>query len=617
MSKKKIVDSHDQLDIFNDRTFEVVDNKHTKRTPEEDSQKKLIALIGYLGFSPEIVKEEWRDVFYLLDNGYIKNRSIEARPYALDIAYACIKSNSIVCLNTGLGKTYIELIISIHFLKYKNVRKKVLILSPSKPLCLQHRDKSREILPNHSAEVLIGDIPRNKREKIWQENKIIIATPQTIMSEINNGSVVGRPEDIQLVIFDEVHQMTGKYDYTKLVTLYRNSGQNMRILGFTASLDSDQSKLEELKKFFGVSDAGVISRTEKSPDVAPYVYEREVFRVIVERQACNFWEYLRRTIKDEFLSLLDSLKKKLTHVQSEKYNFLDLLECSLYKDQNGYINRINVKEFNKLMMALKSVREKNIDNPGWYLSMKDWGLIMLFNTCLVMIDMGIHELRCFLERKFYEKLKQKPSQSAFNSNSAIVKCRKAFCKENLWTHEVSSLKYDPKKSKYNWRLVYEDAKLQKLDSIVRRNLAKQIMVFVSYRDTVNKVVEYLRTSFPEKKVERFIGQSNKIKDAGMSQKNQEDILTKYRNGDVDILVSTSIGEQGLNFSSLDVVVFYEPITDIRRVIQRMGRTARFRNGAVYVLAYKGEEELFLNIAFSKHAKVQKITGFYEKNWGRF
>ena len=321
MSKKKIVDSHDQLDIFNDRTFEVVDNKHTKRTPEEDSQKKLIALIGYLGFSPEIVKEEWRDVFYLLDNGYIKNRSIEARPYALDIAYACIKSNSIVCLNTGLGKTYIELIISIHFLKYKNVRKKVLILSPSKPLCLQHRDKSREILPNHSAEVLIGDIPRNKREKIWQENKIIIATPQTIMSEINNGSVVGRPEDIQLVIFDEVHQMTGKYDYTKLVTLYRNSGQNMRILGFTASLDSDQSKLEELKKFFGVSDAGVISRTEKSPDVAPYVYEREVFRVIVERQACNFWEYLRRTIKDEFLSLLDSLKKKLTHVQSEKYNF--------------------------------------------------------------------------------------------------------------------------------------------------------------------------------------------------------------------------------------------------------------------------------------------------------
>lgn len=112
---------------------------------------------------------------------------------------------------------------------------------------------------------------------------------------------------------------------------------------------------------------------------------------------------------------------------------------------------------------------------------------------------------------------------------------------------MPSLNYCPEKTKYNWRLVYEDEKLQELESIVRNNLTKQIMIFVSYRDTVNKVVEYLRTAFPEKKTERFIGQSNKIKDSGMSQKNQGNILEKYRNREIDILVSTSIGEQGLNF----------------------------------------------------------------------
>lgn len=615
MPRKKF-DSFDQLDIFRDRTFEDVDNKHTDRTPQEDFQKKLVSLIGYLGFSPELVKEEWRDVFYLLDKD-IKDRSIEARLYTLDIAYSCIKSNSIVCLNTGLGKTYIELVVSLHFLKYKNFGKKVLILSPTKPLCTQHRDKSREILSNHSAEVLTGNVSKKKRLDIWQNNKIIIATPQTIISEMKNADGAGNPEDIQLVIFDEVHNMTGEYDYTKLVTFYRNSGQDIRLLGFTASLDSDQSKLEELKKFFGVGDAGVISRTEKSPDVLPYVYERSVVRVFVERQQCDFREYLRKILKDQFLFLVESMRPKLNHLESESYNLLDFLDNSLYKDESGYISHINVKAFDKLMQALKSIKEKNQDNPNLYRSMKDWGLIILFNTCLIMVDKGIHELRAFLERKFYEKLKRKPSQKVFNSNSAIVKCRRAFCKENLWTHEVPSLNYCPEKTKYNWRLVYEDEKLQELESIVRNNLTKQIMIFVSYRDTVNKVVEYLRTAFPEKKTERFIGQSNKIKDSGMSQKNQGNILEKYRNREIDILVSTSIGEQGLNFSSLDVVVFYEPITDIRRMIQRMGRTARFRKGVVYIFAYKGEEELLLNIAFAKYRKVDKITNFYEINQGRF
>ncbi|HNV97569.1 MAG TPA: helicase-related protein [bacterium] len=616
MTRKKKSGSFDQLDIFDDYIFEAVDNKHIDATPEEDFQKKLITLIGYLGFSPELVREEWKDVIYLFDKD-IKSRSIEARLYALDIADLCIKSNSIVCLNTGLGKTYIELLISLHFLKYKSVGKKILILSPTKPLCIQHRDKSREVLPNHSVEVLTGNVSKKKRMDIWQNNKIIIATPQTIMSEMKNGGDLASPESLQLVIFDEVHNMTGEYDYTKLITFYRNSGQNIRLLGFTASLDSDYSKLEELKKFFGIGDAGVISKTEKSPDVAPYIYERSILRIIIGRKQYNFREYLRKIIKDEFLFLIGSLGKKLSCIKSENVNLSYLLENSLYKDNCGFISGINIKAFNNLNKELQSIKEKNQDSVNWCLSMKEWGLINLFNTCLVMIDKGIHELRAFLERKFYEKLDQKPSQKSFNSNDAIMKCRRAFCEENLWTHEVPSLKYYPEKLKYNWNLVFEDDKLEELHSVVKDNLVKQIMVFVSYRDTVNKVVEYLRASFPEKKIERFIGQSNKIKDSGMSQKNQGEILTKYRNRDVDILVSTSIGEQGLNFSSLDVVVFYEPITDIRRMIQRMGRTSRFRSGKIYIFAYKGEEELLLNIAFAKYKKVEKITDFYEKNRSRF
>ena len=96
--RRKKFSSSDQLDIFNDRTFEKVDNAHTNQTQSEDLRKKLLLLIGYLGFSPELVQEDWVDVLYLLDAN-IKRKSLEARLYTLDIAYLCVQSNSIVCLD--------------------------------------------------------------------------------------------------------------------------------------------------------------------------------------------------------------------------------------------------------------------------------------------------------------------------------------------------------------------------------------------------------------------------------------------------------------------------------------------------------------------------------------
>ena len=85
---------------------------------------------------------------------------------------------------------------------------------------------------------------------------------------------------------------------------------------------------------------------------------------------------------------------------------------------------------------------------------------------------------------------------------------------------------------------------------------------------------------------RFVGQAKREFDIGMSQEEQSTVLESFRNGEFDVLVATSIAEEGLDIPEVDLVVFYEPIPSEIRYIQRRGRTGRKSAGSVVILARK-------------------------------
>lgn len=64
----------------------------------------------------------------------------------------------------------------------------------------------------------------------------------------------------------------------------------------------------------------------------------------------------------------------------------------------------------------------------------------------------------------------------------------------------------------------------------------------------------------------------------MSQREQEEIIQRFRDGDFNVLVATSVAEEGLDIPSTDMVIFYEPVPSEIRSIQRRGRTGRTRTG---------------------------------------
>ncbi len=76
----------------------------------------------------------------------------------------------------------------------------------------------------------------------------------------------------------------------------------------------------------------------------------------------------------------------------------------------------------------------------------------------------------------------------------------------------------------------------------------------------------------------------------MKPKQQIEVLDKFREGEYNVLVATSVAEEGLDIPSADLVIFYEPVGSEIRTIQRRGRTGRHREGEVMVLVAEGTKD---------------------------
>ncbi|RWR86870.1 ATP-dependent DNA helicase mph1 isoform X1 [Cinnamomum micranthum f. kanehirae] len=69
---------------------------------------------------------------------------------------------------------------------------------------------------------------------------------------------------------------------------------------------------------------------------------------------------------------------------------------------------------------------------------------------------------------------------------------------------------------------------------------------------------------------------------GQTQKVQQEVLQKFRTGEYNVIVATSIGEEGLDIMEVDLVICFDANISPLRMIQRMGRTGRKHDGRGYL-----------------------------------
>jgi superfamily II DNA/RNA helicase len=132
----------------------------------------------------------------------------------------------------------------------------------------------------------------------------------------------------------------------------------------------------------------------------------------------------------------------------------------------------------------------------------------------------------------------------------------------------------------------------------------RIMVFCQFRECVIEIVDILNEQSGINAT-AFVGQSSDTKgNKGLRQKDQERIVQEFKEGKFNVLVATSIGEEGLDIGEVDLIVCYEAVKNSVRMLQRVGRTGRKRNGRIVVLMSEGPEENNWQQSKDNHKTIQ-------------
>ncbi|MEM4641474.1 MAG: DEAD/DEAH box helicase [Candidatus Pacearchaeota archaeon] len=495
---------------------------------------------------------------------------LQPRAYQLAIFETAKKHNTLVILPTGLGKTLIALLLAQERLRL-DPKSKILFLAPTRPLVEQHYHyfkRNMKDAEKYEMHLFTGKINAKKRAEIWQKAQIIFSTPQCIMNDLKNNLI--NLEQVSLLIEDEAHRCLKNYSYTFVARKYLEQAKNPRVLGLTASPSHDASKIKEICKNLGIEAIEI--RTRESPDVKPYLQKLTYMLIKVE-----FPQELKE-IKDLLKKIYD---KKIEELVKRKLLFTKATKTNLLELQTKLKNMITSgeKHFNVLKGASACAQA-----------------IKLQHALELLETQTVEALFLYLQ-ELYNQAKQKKSK-------AVVQLVNA--REFQDAYLLLSKLYEQK---------FEHPKLTKLKELLLEEMKNKpqikTLIFSQYRDTVAKINDELVKQGIKSKI--FIGQANKRLN-GLSQKEQQLILHEFKEGKINVLISTSIGEEGLDLPEVDLVVFYEPIPSAIRKIQRAGRTARLKPGKLIILMTKGtRDEAYHWAAFHKEKKMYAILKDMKEN----
>ncbi|HLC78751.1 MAG TPA: DEAD/DEAH box helicase [Candidatus Nanoarchaeia archaeon] len=477
-------------------------------------------------------------------------QNLSPRDYQKAIFETCKEKNTLVVLPTGLGKTLIALMLAIERLS-KFPSEKVLFLAPTKPLAEQHLGYFKQNLPElfASLELFTGAVPANSRKKLFQDADIVFSTPQCIANDIKNN--LYDLSQVCLLIEDEAHRCIKNYDYNFISQQYQEQSTHPRIIGLTASPGSEEVQIRQICK--NLSIEAVELRTRESIDVTNYLQKLEFERINVEFP--TEFDELRQALRKLFDRYIEELKSRNV----------------LY----GPVTKIALIQLQKKIMGTLARGNSNFN------------YMHAASACAqaVKLQHALELLETQTLASFHKYLKDLLDQASKAKSKGVVKL-------------VAKPEFNFVYSSTNELLIKntEHPKIQKLKEILneekQNNENFKVIVFTQYRETASQIAKMINLN-KELKAKVFIGQAKKSGSggsSGLSQKEQKSIIQEFSSGEINCLVATSIGEEGLDIPEVNAVIFYEPVPSAIRAIQRAGRTARLMPGKLKILITKGTRD---------------------------
>ncbi|KAI0768490.1 hypothetical protein BD413DRAFT_562373 [Trametes elegans] len=495
------------------------------------------------------------------------------RDYQYNIVKKCLFENTLVALPTGLGKTFIAGVVMLNYYNWFP-QGKVVFVAPTKPLVAQQIDACHKTcgIPGSSAAELTGSVTKDRRINAWRNKRVFYATPQTLLNDLVNGHVDAL--DIVLVVIDEAHRGTGDYAYAQVVRFMMHHNPHFRILALTATPGGKPEAVQEIVDALHISNIEI--RSEADPDLKKYLHtksEKEHHVHMTEDIAI---------LRDAIAALISPILKKVQSVGFLKNGNVAPTALHPFRCQSTVGEMVKAKapqyaigaaaQLGPLARALTYLLENSIVMCYGYLK------------SIVSGDDDNGSKKALRKMEGFTNIMKefdKQAERGFSMHPKMDTLRTL-----LIDHFGKELPDDA-----------EEAHAQQRKS--------RAMVFVSYRECVEEIVELLNRDSPIIRAKAFIGQgTDKQGKKGYAQKEQLEVIEQFKAGVHNVLVSTSIGEEGLDIGEVDVIVCYDAQKTPIRMLQRIGRTGRKQAGSVHILLAQGREEHNWQKAQSNYQEVQ-------------
>jgi len=330
------------------------------------------------------------------------------------------------------------------------------------------------------------------------------------------------PNQFALVVFDEAHRTIGDYAYSIIAKYFQNT--DTRILAMTATLPSEKEKAKEIVTRLHIKN--LIERSDESPDVKPYIQKTETEWVRVD---------LTKEMKAIQMCIKLALEERYKELRKNGLRLSDNKSLSQLLNARQYVLTQNRRSAKPLFTAIRITYALNIFEA--------------------------HGITSFL--KFCDRTKEKKGAGI----------KDLFEIDPNFTRAISLAKNQQSNG-------LEHPKIDRLVDILH-DVKSKVLIFSSYRDSVNVIHQKLLDM--NISAEILIGKSG---ETGLKQKKQIETVQRFRDGVTKALVATRVGEEGLDISEVNLVIFYDNVPSSIRFIQRKGRTGRKDKGRLIVLIAK-------------------------------
>jgi len=483
---------------------------------------------------------------------------VEPRLYQQTIFNTAATKNTLVVLPTGMGKTLIAELLTIHRLQHYP-SSKVLVLAPTRPLVEQHARTFKQEA-DLDGVIFTGSVPPAKRAALWKEASLIFSTPQGLENDLVSRRI--SLEEVSLIIFDEAHRAVGEYSYIFIAERYRKSATHGRILALTASPGSTKEAIAEVCANLDIEE--VEARSADSADVKPYLQEVDV-------------EHISVAMPPAF----KQVHRALTACHEQRLHELRRL---------GVLNSQALANKTTMLKAQASLHARAARGEKSYERLKSMSLL----AEALKVQHALELIETQGTTPFANYLAKLHAEAARGQSKAVQ-------------HLVRDVNF--KEAELLLARVQEEGiehpKVRVVQQRVLQELYKapdaKIIIFTQYRDQAVKLHETLTEINVSSRV--FVGQLKKGA-TGMSQKEQRATLDEFRAGRFNVLIATSVAEEGLDIPKVDVVLFYEPVPSAIRTVQRRGRTGRLEKGKVIMLVTEGTRDV--GYRWSAHHKERRM-----------